>query len=102
MKPCVSPVVCARSTLIIRQPCDAHIDALALGVGFAQSHASELRISEHAVWDQPIACAARAAKAPIGLGQFQPHVPASQRLRVGFSETATYGGALPEHLHFSR
>src|SRR6516165_11561813 len=43
---------------IHRQPCNAGEDALALRFALAQSYAGEGRISEHAIWYQPIAGAA--------------------------------------------
>src|SRR5215471_5850880 len=44
-----------------RQPRDAHVDALTLRLGFAQPHAGERRVREHAVRNKPVARAARAS-----------------------------------------
>jgi hypothetical protein len=41
-----------------RQPRDAHGDALASRIAFAQSHVGKWRVCEQAVWNQPIARAA--------------------------------------------
>jgi hypothetical protein len=43
---------------IHRQPCDANEDTLAFRFAFAKPYASERGISEHAIWNQPIAGAA--------------------------------------------
>jgi hypothetical protein len=52
-----------------RQPRDARDDTLALSFALAQSDASEWRLREHAVWNQPI------PRAALPSGQIVPDDP---------------------------
>jgi hypothetical protein len=70
-----------------RQPRDAHGDALALRFAFAQSHVGKWRVREHAVWNQPIACAA------LPSGQIVPNDP---KVVLGYVRELWATGALPD------
>ena len=55
MKPCFSPVACARSTALVGSLATRGDNALTFRFAFAQSHVRERRIGEHAVGNQPVA-----------------------------------------------
>src|SRR5262245_42310958 len=78
---CLRPQYSAR-----RKPRYARRDALALRFAFAQAHASEWRLREHAVWNQPI------ARGALPSGQIVPDDP---KVVDGYVREVRGTGAFP-------